>query len=398
MFSTLRNPKLLKIYLIPLFAVLLGTMTQSIAVLYVFELGGSTFEINLISTVRSSMGILLIVPFGMLSDRFGRKPMVLYPRLIQFLGVVIYAFATSPNHLLIASVVGGFAGGAFFPVLLSMIGDVSEKEKRQEAISTFFLFSSVGMLIGPTITSLLLTFPQIILRNIYQLVLVGQVLLFIYLFTQIKETQPSTDKKQKIDYKIELGNLFKTKNFQSLMLMGFLYFFYNTIIRTYLPIYAKVDLNLSDAEIASLSIFRNLAVMLIRLTGATFLAKVSMKRFLLLAITLGGINCFFIPLNTSYLPLVLSIFLSGLSYGAVMSLGSTLVSISSTLKNRGVANSIYMASNGMGRIMNMITTPIAETYGNAAIFIVGSLCALGALIPTLTYKLKKKNNLTHTKS
>jgi len=389
MFTTLRNPKLLKIYLIPLFSVLLGTMTQSIAVLYVFELGGSTFEVNLISTVRSSMGILLIVPFGILSDRFGRKPMVLYPRIIQFVGIVVYAFAAHPNHLLIASIVGGFAGGAFFPVLLSMIGDLSETENRQEAISTFFFFSSIGMLIGPTITSLLLTFPQIILRNIYQIVLVGQIFFFIYLFTQIKETKPRTVKKQKIDYKNVISNLFKKRNFQSLILMGFLYFFYNTIIQTYIPIYARVDLKFSDAEIASLSIFRNLAVMLIRLTGATFLAKVSMKRFLLIAITLGGINSLLIPLNSTYLPMVLSIFLAGLSYGAVMSLGSTLISISSTLENRGVANSVYMASNGMGRIVNMVTTPIAETYGNAAIFLVGSVCALGALIPTLLYKIKK---------
>ena len=389
MFTTLRKPKLLKIYLIPLFSVLLGTMTQSIAVLYVFELGGSTFEVNLISTVRSSMGILLIVPFGILSDRFGRKPMVLYPRIIQFVGIVVYAFAAHPNHLLIASIVGGFAGGAFFPVLLSMIGDLSETENRQEAISTFFFFSSIGMLSGPTITSLLLTFPQIMLRNIYQIVLVGQIFFFIYLFTQIKETKPRTVKKQKIDYKNVISNLFKKRNFQSLILMGFLYFFYNTIIQTYIPIYARVDLKFSDAEIASLSIFRNLAVMLIRLTGATFLAKVSMKRFLLIAITLGGINSLVIPLNSTYLPMVLSIFLAGLSYGAVMSLGSTLISISSTLENRGVANSVYMASNGMGRIVNMVTTPIAETYGNAAIFLVGSVCALGALIPTLLYKIKK---------
>ncbi len=387
MFSTLRSPKLLKIYLIPLISVLLGSMTSSIAILYVFELGGSTFEINLISTVRSSMGILLIVPFGILSDRFGRKPMVLYPRLIQFLGVVVYAFATEPTHLLIASVVGGFAGGAFFPVLLSMIGDISEKENRQEAISTFFFFSSIGMLSGPTITSLLLTFPQIMLRNIYQIVLVGQVFFFIYLFTQIKETKPRTVQKQKIDYKKIISNLFKKKNFQSLILMGFLYFFYNTITRTYISIYARVDLNFSNAEIASLSIFRNLAVMLIRFTGATFLAKVSMKRFLLVAITLGGINCFLIPLNTTYVAIVLSIFFAGLSYGAVMSLGSTLVSVSSTLKNRGVANSIYMACNGMGRIMNIMTTPIVETYGNATIFLVGGVCALAALIPTLRYKI-----------
>jgi MFS family permease len=391
MFSTLRNPKLVKIYLIPLFSVLLGTMTQAIAVLYVFELGGSTFEVNLIATVRSAMGILLIVPFGILSDRFGRKPMVLYPRLIQFLGVVVYAFAAHTNHLLIASIVGGFAGGAFFPVLLSMIGDLSKPEKRQEAISTFFFFSSIGMLIGPTITSLLLTLPQVSLRNIYQIVMVGQAFFFIYLFTQIKETKPRTRKIQQIDYKKELVNLFSTRNFQSLILMGFLYFFYNTIIQTYIPIYARVDLNLSDAEIASLSTFRNLAVMLIRLTGATFLAKVSMKRFLLTAIILGGINSVLIPLHNSYFPMVFSIFLAGLSYGAVMSLGSTLISISSTLENRGIANSIYMAANGMGRIVNMITTPIAEMYGNATLFLVGGTCAVIALFPTLFYKIKNKS-------
>jgi hypothetical protein len=49
-----------------------------------------------------------------------------------------------------------------------------------------------------------------------------------------------------------------------------------------------------------------------------------------------------------------------------------------------------MASNGMGRIVNMITTPIAETYGNATIFLVGGVCAIAALFPTLFYKIKKK--------
>ncbi|MFB0522694.1 MAG: MFS transporter [Candidatus Bathyarchaeia archaeon] len=167
MFATLRKAAFVKIYVIPLAAMTTASMTGAIAVLYALDLGANILQINLITTIRSTMGILLLVPFGILSDRLGRKPMILFSRAIMTLGTLIRTLATDPNHLLIAAFVGGFAGGGFWPILLSMLGDIAKREEQQEAVSTLLVFSSLGMLIGPVICSFLLSLPQIALRDIY---------------------------------------------------------------------------------------------------------------------------------------------------------------------------------------------------------------------------------------
>ena len=99
MLSTLRKPVFLKLYSIPLISVSIGSMSNSIAILYALDLGASILQVNLISTVRSTMAILLLIPFGILSDRYGRKPMILYPRAIMFIGTLIRVFAKSPRFV-----------------------------------------------------------------------------------------------------------------------------------------------------------------------------------------------------------------------------------------------------------------------------------------------------------
>jgi len=389
MLNTIHNPKLMRIYLIPLISMILGTLTGSIGILFILDLGATVFEINLITTISSAMGILIIVPFGMLSDRLGRRPTVLYPRIITLFGISIYAFATSPSHLIIASIIGGFAGGSFFPVLLSMIGDVAKPEERQEAISTFYLFSSIGMFIGPIITTALLTMPQVTLRMIYQIVVVAQVGFTIYLVTQIKETQVKQVESEKVDYKDIIAQLLKEKYFLSILFMSFLYFFFNSIMSTYIPIYGRLSLNLSTAEIASISTFRSIAVMIIRFSSATILTKFSNKKVLLSAILLGGVTGIATFFASDYLSIIIIMFFTGLSYGVVLSLGSSIISINSTSKNRGIANSLHMATMGVGNITKMVTTPIVDALGVSVIFVIGGITALSSAIPVIFKKSKK---------
>jgi MFS family permease len=278
MFATVKKPAFMKIYAIPLLTVMVQSMSGAIAILYALDLGANVLQVNLITTIRSTMGIFLMVPFGILSDRFGRKPMVLYSRIVTLLGTVMRAFATEPNHLIIASLFGGFAGGGFFPILLTMIGDIAEPEERQEAISTLFFFSSLGLMIGPAICTGLLLLPQITMRNIYQITAIADVGILIYLALTIRETKARTQEKG--NSRLHISNLIKNSSFQGLLTMSFLYFFSRSVVQTYVPIYASVDLQLSNAEVASFSFYRSLAIMLIRLSSATFLIRLSTRPFL----------------------------------------------------------------------------------------------------------------------
>jgi MFS family permease len=300
-------------------------------------------------------------------------------------------FALDPTHLLIASLVIGFTGGGigFFPILLSMVGDVAKPEERQEAISTLYFFSSIGMLLGPLITSFLLTM-SLTLRNIYQINIVGQAILLLFIVTQIKETKSETMKNTRTKTKSRaiITELLHQKKFQGVITMVFLYFFYYSIINTYIPIYARIELNLSNAQVASFATFRSLATMLIRFLSATILARVPIKPFLLSAIVLGGITCLISPFANNYLYIALVMALSGISFGAVNSLGGTLVAINTTPENRGVANSIYEGVVGFGNVIKILTTPIADALGLSAVFLIGGIVALTATVPILLRKMK----------
>ncbi len=68
-----------------------------------------------------------------------------------------------------------------------MIGDVASHRERSEAVGTLYVFSAVGMLVGPTVASLMLTLPSIGLRTIYQLDSVSQTFSLLYIVFKVEE-------------------------------------------------------------------------------------------------------------------------------------------------------------------------------------------------------------------
>jgi MFS family permease len=283
--------------------------------------------------------------------------------------------------------VSGIAFGGFVPVLLSMIGDIAEPDEQQQAISNLFFFSGIGMLVGPLICSYLLTLPQVTLRNIYHLDAIATFGTILYIATQIQETKTDQPfKAERMEYKAHILDFIRQSNFRGLLVMASFYFFFFSIMGTYIPLYARVGLNLSDSEIASFFTYRSLAIVLIRFSSAAFLTRVPIRHFLLSTLFLGAITGFITPVANDYLLLVLISFLSGVSFGATMILGSTLVARNSTLSNRGIANSVYNMAQSAGMLAVIITSPVADSFGFAPVFLLGGVTALLAAIPILFHK------------
>lgn len=383
MLSTLRKPDLIRIYLIPFITMLVSSMAWSISIVYALELGANIYQVNLLRSIRTLMGIVLLVPIGVLSDRFGRKGMVIYSRLITFLGVLIRAFATNVRHLYIASIVGGVAGRGFFPVLLSMIGDIAEEGESQEAVSLLYLFSSIGLIVGPSITSLLLSKEIVKLRGVYQIAVVAQLTVLIYLATQIEETGTQSKEGEKFDFS-SVKDLIHQQRFQSLSVMALFYFFSRSILQTYIPIYAKIDLALSDGQVASLSTYHSTGILVIRLLSATLLTRAPFNTLLYTFLALGGVAGLTAISANNYYTLTLAIVISGLSYGAVRILGATDIAKQTTPKNRGLANSLYNVSISAGDIIRTFTAPIADLFGTNPIFMLATITALASTIPVTT--------------
>ena len=355
-------------------------MTWAIAVLYALDLNATILQISIITTIWGTMGIFLQVPFGILSDRFGRKRLLLITQALMLLGTALSALAADANQLILASFVGGFAGGSFFPILISTVGDLASSEKGSEAIASLYFFSAVGMLLGPTVASVILNLPFVHLRTIYQIDSVFQTFVLLYIVFMIKEPEKASEITAR---KGGVAKLLREGSMLAAMIMIALFMLYDSIMNTYVPIYARKDVGLSDAQIASFSGYKNLAITLIRLSSITILSKLNIKRFLIFALILGGAVGLALLYSNNYPGLVLLMLLYGASFGVTLQTGPMLVADIATPSDRGMVNSLYSLAQSSGAMTQMLVAPIAET-SLMLVFMLGGALSLLATVPIMT--------------
>ncbi|MCW8805016.1 MAG: MFS transporter [Ignavibacteriaceae bacterium] len=119
-----------------------------------------SFAIKELSVDEAAVGIAIaiysLVQFifnpilGRLSDKHGRKPVIVMCLLINSLGYVIFAFTSSYIVLLISRIVAG-VGGSSIAVAQAYIADVTTKETRSKGMGLIGSAFGLGFVFGPLI-------------------------------------------------------------------------------------------------------------------------------------------------------------------------------------------------------------------------------------------------------
>ena len=129
-------------------------------VLPVFFVQGANLEGATPQLLGLAIGIyglsqaLLQVPFGMLSDRFGRKPLIVMGLVLFIIGSVIAATSDSVYGVIIGRFLQG--SGAIASVLMALLSDLTREEQRTKAMATvgmtIGLSFAVALVIGPLVS------------------------------------------------------------------------------------------------------------------------------------------------------------------------------------------------------------------------------------------------------
>lgn len=125
---------------------------------YIDELGVGGIELGVLAASFALTRILLAGPLGGSSDRYGRKPILIFALLGFALANFIYAFATDIYVMIGARALEGAVSAGFYPAANAFVSDVTQPENRGTAMGYLSMGNMVGFVFGPSLGGVLAQF------------------------------------------------------------------------------------------------------------------------------------------------------------------------------------------------------------------------------------------------
>lgn len=157
-----RKEKLGRIFLVllSLFVVMLGYgillpilpyYTERLALKDELDADLINFHIGMLTSSYPLFQLIFVVLWGRLSDKYGRKPIIILG-LLGFMAMqLLTGLATSLTMLYIARILGGIFSSSVIPVSNAYLSDITSKKRRTKVMAWSGVAISSGVIFGPVL-------------------------------------------------------------------------------------------------------------------------------------------------------------------------------------------------------------------------------------------------------
>jgi len=348
------------------------------------------FHIGLLTSIYPLFQLIFVVVWGKLSDRYGRKPVI----IIGLIGFVIMqlltGLATSLTMLYIARIFGGIFTSSVIPVSNAYLSDITSEKRRTKIMAWSGVAISSGVIFGPVIGGFLsqsdlhfeYAIGQLHLGRFSTPFLFAALLGFIVLVIVVKWLKNSVRIHKFTTQKFSFHFSF-SQYFLILLALSFVIQFVVTLFETVFSIYGKDELGFNSNQVGIGFMLCGSIMAVLQPVFASYGEKIlSTKKQIGFGLFISGISLIVFPFfkNEFVVYGLIVVFAAG---GAMVTpnLLSAVSLLSKTNTGRNI--SIQSSTNSIGQILGPILGTWLVTGGFYYPFLIAGsiiLVAIGFLI------------------
>ena len=201
---------------------------------YAETFGGSPLQVGLLFAIFSICQLVAAPVLGELSDRYGRRPVLIFSLAGTVVSFVMLALAHSLTMLFLARIVDGLSGGNI-STARAYVADVTEPKDRARAYGFIGAAFGLGFVLGPAMSGVLariaITAPIWVAAA---LTLVATAMAWLWLPETVHRAQAGTGNPLRF-----LPGLLRRPVIARVMAIDFVYWFAFAIFQTTFALYAE---------------------------------------------------------------------------------------------------------------------------------------------------------------
>lgn len=370
------NRNLLIIALIALVNMLGYGIVIPILYAYSKKYGLSDFQNGLLFAMFSVCQFISTPIIGRLSDKYGRRPLLLISIAGTAASFFTMAFAPNVWFLFLARALDGLTAGNI-PVAFAVISDSTKPEERPKAFGLVGAAFSFGFVFGPAISALTLRFGLSVPFIIAGIITVIATILAALFLPETNKHMGEVQKGKLFDFPLMWRTLFDPNvGITFIITLIFFLAFACAILYGFQPFTLKI-LNLSPDQNAILfTLFGVIGLITQTFLVQFFSKRLGMKKAFSISILFTALGFLIMFFSRSLIVFVGASIILGLFNSIVQTLIPTILSQETDAKSQGSIMGLNASYQSIGMIFGPILGGIVATIAIPLPFLVGSILIL----------------------